>query len=460
MKNLKKTKKKKTLKLNNLELYKNKKIGIAVSGGVDSVVLLDLMFSDLKKVASKIFVLHFNHNWRKESVKDKRLVESYCKKYKLSFVYGEMKKQKNRSEEIAREKRYEFFKKSASKHKIDIICTAHHLDDQVETILFRLARGTGPRGLLPIKNEIKLEKGVMLFRPLLAYSKEDLVSYSKQRKLIYNEDKTNKDTKYKRNLIRHKIIPLLKEVNQDAKKNILAASDLAYSCALIAEIPTEKLLKKISMGSEFKWDKGKYLKLKEFEKNAIIYHFFNEHNIPGSLSKIDTIKSLMLSSKKESLDLDEVFRLEVGAEAIVFKNKSLKKKTKSLKKSFVLNGKNNVQIDVKSFLQIEPYLGSEFKESFPPDKKKLAYVNMTGFIGEKLDIRFRNEKDKFKPLGCSYNMKLKNYLISRKIPENKRNQLPLLCLKDEILWIPGYSLSQKLKVSKLPTHVLKIVRTS
>ena len=145
-------KRKKTIQiLDNIDFLKNQKVGLAVSGGVDSMVLLDLFRKLKEKKYLDLIVLHYNHKWRKESKIDYDLVKRYCDKNHIIFVYKETTGKIIKDEEIARIQRYSFFKKEATKNKLRYICTAHHKDDQVETILFRLARGTGPNGFLPIK---------------------------------------------------------------------------------------------------------------------------------------------------------------------------------------------------------------------------------------------------------------------------------------------------------------------
>ena len=133
------------------KFFKNQKIGLAVSGGIDSMVMLDVFCKISKEWNLKLYVMHYNHKWREKSYIDTELVKKYCKKNKINFLYNENKGKILKDEEIARNERYSFFEKCAKKFSLKIICTAHHKDDQLETVLFRLARGTGPNGLSPIK---------------------------------------------------------------------------------------------------------------------------------------------------------------------------------------------------------------------------------------------------------------------------------------------------------------------
>ena len=213
----------------NENFLKNKKIGLAISGGVDSVVLLDLFYRLEDRCNFELYVLHYNHKWRRTSYKDVELVKWYCNKNKIRFLYGENSGKIIKSEEEARNQRYSFFEKVAKEYKLDFICTGHHKDDQLETIIFRLARGTGPKGILPIKELQDFRGKTKLYRPLLSITKKQICDYANENNLIYIEDKTNKEIKYKRNLIRNKIIPCLKKINKKAENNILTFSKFVYS---------------------------------------------------------------------------------------------------------------------------------------------------------------------------------------------------------------------------------------
>ena len=166
-------------KLKNNTFLLNAKIGFAVSGGVDSMVLLDSFLRFQEKENIDIYVLHYNHKWRKTSYKDAKLIGDYCKKNKIRFIYEEAKGKIIKNEETARNERYSFFKRAAKKYKLDFICTAHHKGDHFETIVFRLLRGTGPGGLLPLKEFLNLTNKTILFRPFLYLTKEEIIQYAK-----------------------------------------------------------------------------------------------------------------------------------------------------------------------------------------------------------------------------------------------------------------------------------------
>lgn len=169
---------------------------VAVSGGVDSVVLLDLLS---KQPDLKLIVAHFDHGIRPDSAKDAKYVEGLANQYSLQFELGTAALGQDASEEQARDARYQFLNKIKSQYNALQIVTAHHSDDVVETIIINLIRGTGWRGLSSLRSTEHLA------RPLLDFTKKDILDYAKDNKLQWVEDSTNQDLKYLRNEIRHKI---------------------------------------------------------------------------------------------------------------------------------------------------------------------------------------------------------------------------------------------------------------
>ncbi len=173
---------------------------MAVSGGVDSVVLLDLL---AKEKNLRLMVAHFDHGIRDDSSEDRKFVESLAKKRELSFVFAEGKLGPNASEALAREKRYEFLQKTRIANGASAIVTAHHQDDVIETAIINLLRGTNRRGLASLKDTATVK------RPLLNNPKQQIKSYAVKNNLAWREDPTNANTKYLRNYVRHELVPKL-----------------------------------------------------------------------------------------------------------------------------------------------------------------------------------------------------------------------------------------------------------
>ncbi|HEY5267879.1 MAG TPA: tRNA lysidine(34) synthetase TilS, partial [Candidatus Saccharimonadales bacterium] len=182
-------------KLVNQKLKPGKYV-IAVSGGVDSVVLLDIV-SKIKNL--ELVVAHFDHGIRSDSKLDQQLVRDQARKYGLTYETQSVSLGSSASEQIAREARYKFLKLVQDTHQAKSIITAHHQDDIIETAIFNLLRGTGRRGVT------SLNSTDLILRPMLEATKAQIRQYALKHNLVWREDSTNQDLKYKRNLIRSKL---------------------------------------------------------------------------------------------------------------------------------------------------------------------------------------------------------------------------------------------------------------
>lgn len=171
---------------------------LAVSGGVDSMVLLDLL---RQRPNVKLVVAHFDHGIRGDSARDRALVESIAREHGLSFVFGEGKLGSTANEDAARKARYEFLESVRRSSGAKAIITAHHQDDVLETAILNMLRGTGRRGLTSLKST----DGIV--RPMLSHTKEQIKDYAAAYKLRWHEDSTNQNMRYKRNYVRGKLLP-------------------------------------------------------------------------------------------------------------------------------------------------------------------------------------------------------------------------------------------------------------
>jgi tRNA(Ile)-lysidine synthase len=193
------------------------KILIACSGGPDSTALFYLLNNLSSSWKLKLRILHFNHSLRgRESDADAAFVKKMARHFKIpcSMAKGRVqekaRKERLSLEEAARFERYDFFIRAAKKHKVKKVVLAHTLDDQAETVLMRLFQGTGLRGLCGIRKK-NVMKGVSFLRPLLEFEKAEILSFLKERKVRFREDKSNRQTSFLRNRIRLKFLPWLKK---------------------------------------------------------------------------------------------------------------------------------------------------------------------------------------------------------------------------------------------------------
>ncbi len=199
---------------------------VAVSGGVDSMVLLDMLrqIPDLD-----LIVAHFNHGIRPDSAIDSRLVQDVAHKHGLIFLNGEGKLGIRASESTARDARYKFLRRLMEEHQADAIVTAHHQDDALETAIINLLRGTGRKGLSSLRSTAAIK------RPLLTIPKQQLREYAAAQALVWREDSTNMDESYLRNYVRHRIVPRLSEL-QKAQLHAIITQSAATNDAIDTEL--------------------------------------------------------------------------------------------------------------------------------------------------------------------------------------------------------------------------------
>ncbi len=196
------------------------KVILALSGGADSVFLFNFCLRIKKQHPFKLIVTHVNHGLRgKESDNDASFAQKLAEKNACGFELHKIKtKPKGNIEEQFRKIRYDFLEKTRKKHKADLILTAHHLNDNIETVLLNLTRGCHLDGL---KGMDVFDPRRLLLRPLLTVPKKTILEHLKRNRVAFCTDSTNLDTQYSRNLIRHKVIPELKKINKNLEKTFL-----------------------------------------------------------------------------------------------------------------------------------------------------------------------------------------------------------------------------------------------
>ena len=203
----------------------NDKIVVAVSGGPDSMFLLDMLLKVRKLKNFDIIVAHVNHNVRAESYDEAKMVEEYCKNNNMIFEYMIIDKYgTDNFHDYARTVRYKFFDSLVSKYKAKYLLTAHHGDDLMETILMRIVRGSTVSGYTGFNRETNLGN-YSIIRPLITMTKQEIEEYMNKKNLWYAVDMSNKKDVYTRNRYRKYILPMLKEENKNVHKKFLKFSN-------------------------------------------------------------------------------------------------------------------------------------------------------------------------------------------------------------------------------------------
>jgi len=200
-------------------IRKKETVILGVSGGPDSIFLLDICNKSAKKNGFRVVISHVDHGMRKQSASDAEFVKKLAAEYQMPFECARIAKlPKGNLEDAFRNFRYAYFEKLRKKYNAQWIITAHHLNDNIETILLNLTRGTSIAGLAGMS---VMDKKRQILRPLLHTNKEEIIKKIKEKKLKFIEDETNQDRKYSRNLVRLDIIPILKKINPSLEKTFL-----------------------------------------------------------------------------------------------------------------------------------------------------------------------------------------------------------------------------------------------
>ncbi len=204
-------------------IEKGDRVLIGISGGPDSITLLDLLYRLRQKLRFSLFLCHLDHGIRKESGKDALFVQETAHQYKTPLFLKRVKLVKRGSlEDLARGVRYRFYESAAKEAKANKVALGHNLDDQAETVLLHLIRGTGIQGLGGMRfiRKIREKSQLLVIRPLLEISRKEILSYLKKREISYLTDRTNLDKRFLRNRVRLELIPLLTKYNPAVKRKL------------------------------------------------------------------------------------------------------------------------------------------------------------------------------------------------------------------------------------------------
>lgn len=415
-------------------IEKDDKILIAFSGGPDSVALGSMLIGIKKDYNMKLAICHINHNLRgKESEGDEKFCKEFSEKHNLDFfslsadVTSYSKEKKIGLEEAGREIRYEFLQKVAKENNYNKIALAHNLDDNVETFLFRLMRGTGLEGLkgIPVKRD-------KIIRPLLFMKKSEILSYLEEIKQEFRIDSSNNDNIYTRNKIRLDLIPYIeKEFNPKFKETV------------------SRLIEDISETSEENLNfttLEEFLSLSKRNQKSILYKMLKEKNLEISRGKIDEILKVIEKNGYKEVSLGNDFILKKTYKLIeIVKDKSYKKNKEKEKIELDIPSKieyNGCNIEIRLVDKLE-----KNKNYFYFDYDKLSFP---------IFVRLREEGDKFYPLGMDRGKKLKKFFIDEKIDKDLREKIPIITDKDNILLIGNIRRSSVGQVSEESKKIVLI----
>jgi tRNA(Ile)-lysidine synthase len=434
-----------------LPFLKGKNLLIAISGGIDSVVLTYLM----KKLNFSISLAHCNFKLRgKESNKDEEFVKELGEQfqfptYTIKFETEAYASEKGISIQMAaRELRYAWFDKIMLENNIDYILTGHHKDDVIETFLINLTRGTGLDGLTGIP-----EVNGKIVRPLLPFIRQEILVYATKKKLDWREDITNSSIKYFRNKIRHKIVPVLKELNPNLLESFYnTLENLKGSQQIIKDqIQNIKEQAVSNVNNELFIDVSK---LKELSNPKIyLYELLKEYNFTEwndvhDLLDAQTGKQIFSKTHRllKNRDVLVLTLLANQKELIEFK---IEEHTKEITEPIQINFETvTIPTGTKS------NKNKAFNEIIFDDSKTLAIdYNKIQFP---LTIRKWQKGDYFFPIGLNGKKKLSKFFKDEKLSLLEKENIWLLCSNDNIVWVIGKRLDERFKVTGSTTNILKI----
>ena len=384
------------------------KLLVCVSGGVDSMVLINL----LKRLNYDVSIAHCNFNLRNdESDLDEDFVKSYAFNNSIQFFSKSFVTQlrKHSMQMAARNLRYKWFYNILKTEKLDYIITAHHLDDSLETFILNLSRASGIEGLTGIK-----QLNDVIARPLLVFSKNEILNYAKANSIKWREDSTNKKNNYQRNQIRNEIIPLLKKLHP----NFLDQSKKTMTFLKESNLIIDNYIQNVK-NENFTLKDDEIIISKDFIKNNsnIIFHLFKEYNFKHS----DQILELCNSLSGKIIESNTHVLLSNRSNLIV------REKTNRIDQIF--------EVGIKGLLSpIEMNIEvGEFKTKF---NKKSIYLSKKE-IDFPLCLRKWKKGDVFFPFGMKGKKTVSKYYKDEKMSFfDKQNQW-LLCNNDEIVWVVG-----------------------
>lgn len=457
---------------NNLKLSNTQPVVIAFSGGIDSVCLLNLF----NKLDNRLIIAHFNHKIRKNADRDEHFARMCAKQLGCDFESetADVKKFARINhlslEEAARKKRYEFLYRVARDKRAQYIAVGHHADDQVETMIMHLMRGSGLTGLAGMKEIAvipEFDPEIKILRPLLSFWRNEIEDYCSKNNLEYIVDETNFSNLYERNRIRHEILPFLNERYSGLNQRLLNITNI-LQCE--DELIQESLYKTWSSICLEQHPQFIRLNLSELKKQPLglqrrmirLVAFSLRPDLRDlSFKNIENLLNFMDKNKTGEIDLQDCLIALFTNQEIFFGSKS---------KDWIellfpqLLGQIKIEIGQHECFEIsENWL---FKIELLKDLDNIQIKTQNEFtvlldqeqLSEFIMLRGKRVGDKFQPLGLEKgSIKLSDFFINEKVMQAAREKWPLVTNSDgEIIWIPGYRPGHKFRVTDTTRKIIKL----
>jgi len=415
-----------------------KKLLLATSGGIDSMVMIHLF----QQLNYEIALAHCNFQLRgMESFGDQTFVQEYADANKIP-VYTTLfdtetfaKDYKLSTQVAARELRYNWFYELLETEKFDYLLTAHHADDNIETFLINLTRGTGIEGLTGIP-----EQNEQVIRPLLIFSREEIEAYAKENSIQWREDSSNASDKYLRNKIRHDLVPLFKELNPNFLDSFQKTQSYLQEAQVMIEDASIMIYQQVAKEKEssIHFDLKKLKQLPNY--HSYLYQWLREYNF----SAWEDIYELVNAQSGKQV-FSENFRLLKDRDFLILEE--IKQPTAEI--YFIEEDQEFITSPFKMRLQViaQEILDKKEKNVIFADKNMLKFP---------LILRKWQKGDYFYPSGMKGKKKLSKYFKDEKFSLIDKENTWLLCSDDQIVWVIGKRSDQRFTANKNTQHILKI----
>lgn len=445
-------------------IQQDDRILVALSGGPDSVCLLHMLYRIKDKFNLKLGAIHINHMLRgEEADKDENYIIDLCeqmgiKHYVKRINIEYIAKETNVSLETAgRNERYKAFEEIKIKDKYNKIAVAHNANDQAETILMRIMRGTGLEGLTGIKPQ--REGGII--RPILCLNRQEIEDYCEYNGLNPRIDASNYDRHYSRNRVRLDILPYMRD---NFNKDII---DTLNRMTLLLQKDNEFI-------EEYSKKCYNIYCKKHNNKLEILKELF-EKEMESIITRVVIIAFKEISKSYQNFEMKHIYEIvnlasrETGKKINLTNNiicenlygnivlsKNDNKYYNSCVKTEIKLDKDNIieNIEFNNYIINFEVIENKKKEKFT--KNNLIKLFNYDKIEKEILIRYRKDGDKIIPLGMSGSKKVKDIFINSKVPREERDNTPILCFDDKISWIVGYKTSQLFKIDSDTKMILKI----
>lgn len=441
---------------------------VAVSGGADSVALLFLLHGISAELGLRLEVAHLQHGLRGEEARqDALFVARLAEKLSLPFHVKEIKlraikagKGKGNLEAMGREERYRFFWSLAEERGMQKVATAHTRDDQVETLLMWLLRGSGRRGLggMPPIQQMTAEqsapRGRVLVRPLIEASREEIIGYLGAKGLNYRTDRTNLDTGLLRNWIRLQLLPQLRErIDRRVDERMAQLADLLREEEKILERLARQHLRQALQGENLEC--GSLLKQEKAMQRRLLRLWLG--SILGDLRGIafhhvdEALRFISQGPPQGRLSILRGWNLVKQYDVVRLEKSRRRRQPICYSYPLPIQGELIIPEAGMKILSSRTL----FTPSVNPQDNREAIFDMA-HLSRTLMVRNFRSGDRFQPLGMHGHKKLKDLFIEKKVPLTVRSTLPLLLSGDEILWIPRFGRSDVAKIGPKTRDVLRV----